>query len=410
MTTTPCPVCDSSKTVEFLRRDSVPVHQNLLLATAEAARSLSSGQLAMTMCEQCSFVFNSEFDPSLLTYGTDYDNSQTFSPAFDNYVGELVDHLVNEQGVQQSSIVEVGCGKGDFLRRLVSVETLGNSGHGFDPAYVGPDVDLDGRLQFHRQFYDAECSRTPADVVIARHVIEHVAQPRELLSSIRAALNSNPDARVFLETPCVEWILRHRVAWDFFYEHCSLFTVESLSTAAEESGFDVKSVRHVFGGQYLWLEATPASPAQTHTSATSRTVPSNGAGLTDSHELLQLAHEYGITEAHRNAAWQSRIRENAQPSGLALWGAGAKGVTFANLVDPHRRLIDCLVDVNPNKQGQFLAGTGHPIVNPESLSQRNIRTVVVLNPNYCHEIRQQLAQANMPVTVVDLMNEGVKAA
>ncbi len=105
-----------------------------------------------------------------------------------------------------------------------------------------PDVDLDGRLQFHRQFYDAECSRTPADVVIARHVIEHVAQPRELLSSIRAALNSNPDARVFLETPCVEWILRHRVAWDFFYEHCSLFTVESLSTAAEESGFDVKSV------------------------------------------------------------------------------------------------------------------------------------------------------------------------
>ncbi len=31
---------------------------------------------------------------------------------------------------------------------------------------------------------------------------------------------------------------------------------------------------------------------------------------------------------------QSRIRENAQSSGLALWGAGAKGVTFANLVDP----------------------------------------------------------------------------
>ena len=406
MTTKPCPVCRSESTCEFLRRSSVPVHQNLLLSTEAEARLLASGELGMTVCEDCSFVFNQAFDPSLLAYGDRYDNSQTFSPAFDGYVGELVDYLTDEKDVQNCSIVEVGCGKGDFLRRLVRSEKFGNSGQGFDPAYVGPDVDCDGRLQFHRRFYDSECSQISADVVISRHVIEHVPEPRELLISVREALNTSPNARVFLETPCVEWILKNQVAWDFFYEHCSLFTAESLAKAASESGFDVTSVHHVFGGQYLWLEATPRAVE----SEPAHSPLAEAESALKVRQLARLAAEFGESEARRNSAWLERIRREGQAGRVALWGAGAKGVTFANLVDPGRQFISCLVDVNPNKQNKFLAGTGHPIVSPESLKEREIHTVVVLNPNYCDEIRNQLARARLSVTVVDLMNQGAKAA
>jgi SAM-dependent methyltransferase len=393
-----CPVCGNHRLEEFLRRDAVPVHQNLLFSCQEDARQLATGQLTMVICEACNFVFNQAFDASLLSYGERYDNSQNFSPAFEQHVNELVDRLVNEKGVRDCTIVEVGCGKGEFLRKLAASEDFGNRAHGFDPAYIGPDVD--GRVTFHRRFYTEDCARIRADVVISRHVIEHIPQPKELLANIRAAVKSSPKTRVFFETPCVEWILKNQVAWDFFYEHCSLFTKASLARAFEESGFRVRSVDHVFEGQYLWLEAIvddgqraeAASPAEMDT-------PHRG-----------LARLYGQMENQRNASWKERIRRQRQNGPIALWGAGAKGVTFANLIDPAHDLFACIVDVNPNKQGRFLAGTGHPIIAPSELKEHGIQTVIVLNPNYCSEIRAALAEAGIRITVVDLMREGALAA
>ena len=87
-------------------------------------------------------------------------------------------------------------------------------------------------------------------------MIEHVPQPVPLLRSIRQTLANASVSQVFFETPCVEWILRNQVLWDFFYEHCSYFSADSLSVAMQQAGFQVQNVRHVFGDQYLWLEAT----------------------------------------------------------------------------------------------------------------------------------------------------------
>jgi hypothetical protein len=75
---------------------------------------------------------------------------------------------------------------------------------------------------------------------------------------------------------------------------------------------------------------------------------------------------------------------------IAIWGAGAKGVTFANLIDPQSQRIACVVDVNPNKQGHFVPGTGHPIVGPMDVQAHGIRTALVLNPNYIYEIESLL--------------------
>src|SRR2546428_372222 len=81
-----CPACRSEETVEFLRRSNVPVHQNLLCRSHEAALGVARGTLAMTICSQCAFVFNAAFDSSLLDYGEEYENTQTYSPAFGAYV------------------------------------------------------------------------------------------------------------------------------------------------------------------------------------------------------------------------------------------------------------------------------------------------------------------------------------
>lgn len=382
-----CPVCESLRLTPFLQRSQVPVHQNLVVASQEAARSVTRGELDLMVCEDCGFVFNRAFDLSRLAYGENYDNTQSCSAYFDTYLDGLVKDLVERQGVRNSTIVEVGCGKGQFLRKLVSYPGANNKGFGFDPSYVGEDIELDGRLAFRRCYYDDTCTDVAADVVVCRHVIEHVPEPMALLRSVRAALGHSPKARVFFETPCVEWILHNRVVWDFFYEHCSLFTAASLSLAFQRAGFAVERVEHIFGGQYLWLEARVSNASL----STIQSLP----------ETAKLAQAYGAEEETLRQKWLARLIELKASGKVALWGAGAKGATFANLVDPDCTLIDCVVDLNPNKQGRYIPGTGHPIVAPADLPRRGVSSAVLMNPNYREENLRLLADAGIELELID---------
>lgn len=373
---TTCPVCESTSLNEFLFRGQVPVHQNLLMPDEAAALNIPRGDLALVVCESCGFIFNRAFDPQKIMYGAEYENTQACSPSFNEYLDGLVQHMISERSVRDCHVVEVGCGDGLFLRKLVTYEGAGNRGYGFDPSYTGAASELDGRLTFATRYYDAECAEVvPADVIVCRHVIEHVPRPLDLLRDIKKALAHAPSARIFFETPCVEWILRNRVIWDFFYEHCSYFTAESLTTAFERAGFEVDSVRHVFGEQYLWLEAR--LPA-TETAASDKPQRSSSA-------VAELATAFAQSATELQQAWDRKLQALAATEKVALWGAGAKGVTFANLIDADRQGLDCIVDLNPQKQGHYVPGTGHPIVSYKDLRERGVTAAILMNPNYHQE-------------------------
>ena len=373
-----CPICRDDRVQRFLDRRGVPVHQNMLCDTLESAVTVPRGDLRMEVCPQCGFIFNSSFDEGVTLYGPSYDNNQTYSPSFARYISGLVEDLIDRGGVRGCRIIEVGCGKGFFIRQLVE-NCEDNTGIGFDPSYVGESSVLDGRLSFERGFYDESQIGTPADVVICRHVIEHVRNPLRLLKQVRVALASSPDARVLFETPCVDWILDITAFWDFFYEHCSLFNRASMTTAFELSGYDVVSLRHTFGGQYMWLEAKPSNRKE------SQNVPFEPG------DVAERAIAFGERERAIAGQWLERVdRETHGP--MAVWGAGAKGVTFLNLIDPNRKNVSFVVDLNPHKQGHFVPGTGHRIVRPEEVVQEGIERILVMNPNYLGEIKETVNQ------------------
>ena len=189
----------------------------------------------------------------------------------------------------------------------------------------------------------------------------------------------------------MEWILENRVLWDFFYEHCSYFTAPSLSTAVELSGFRVESVQTIFGGQYLWLEASVAPQGRSPSSSPA--------------EILALAREFGAMETELKKNWERRIGE--LKGRIALWGAGAKGVTFANLIDRDCQTLACVVDLNPQKQGHYLPGTGHPIVSYRALPEYGVSTAILMNPNYYAESLGLLREAHLDgISLLSLMSEG----
>ncbi len=384
-----CPLTKKEVSQPFLVRHGVPTNQNKLYDTALAARTMPRGTLELYVCPDTGFIWNGAFAIELVDYGILYENTQTASASFREHLHTLCKKLVEEEHIRQCHIVEIGCGKGDFIKQLIEYPGGENTGDGYDTSYVGPESMNNGRLRFHQSYYGPGNNASNADVIICRHVIEHIHDPLHFLTQLRQAIGQQGRVRLFFETFTVEWILRNQVFFDFFYEHCSYFTPSSLATAFQRAGFGVEGVDLVFGNQYQWLKARADS-----TSPIITTSPG---------EIVTLAHEYAEKERLFIEKAVGRLQSlRAQQKKIAVWGAGAKGVTLCNLLDPSGEIIDCILDINPEKQGKFLPGTGHPIFAPTAVNERNIHVVVGMNPNYYHEHTSLLTELRPQASLIYL--------
>jgi len=392
MTMRSCPLCANPSPVVFFQRGNVPVHQNQACLSAEQARRFKRGDLLLAFCTVCGFVFNTAFDPDSLSYSAAYENTQTCSPYFNHYLEELAESLRTKYGLNDKVVIEVGCGKGYFLRLLCKGGR--NRGVGFDPSYAGPDSAEQGAVRFVRAFYDSQQTQYAPDFVCCRHVIEHVQSPLGLLRAVRQTIGSRLKSIVYFETPSLTWILDSLTFWDFFYEHCSYFTAESLAWAFHLARFQVLETRLAFDGQYLRIEARPALAGSAAAPAQPRPAP----------YLWPKIQSFLAGLQERIQACEGKIDAFSRAGGCAIWGAAAKGTTLVNMLDPQNRRIRFLVDINPAKQGKYVPGTGHPIVPPEHLKERNghVAGIINMNPNYLEENRMILSQLSLKIPIVQL--------
>ena len=297
-------------------------------------------------------VSNLSFDPLLLTYDTGYENSLDFSPAFQEFARDLASRLINTYGIRQKHVIEIGCGNGDFLKMLC--QTGDNQGFGLDPSYDGASMAQAGdQVTFVRDLYSEAYIDRPADLICCRHVLEHLPNPRELLVSLRRMLSNRLSTVVYFEVPNAESVLGGATMWDVNYPHCLYFSCPALARLFREAGFFVVRLESCFGHQFLYAEARPGETAAHH--------DQDAAAIK---RVVALAsrfdQQFKATVSYWSALIRGAIRARRR---VALWGSGAKGTMFLNLV-PAGAKIDVVVDLNPRKQGMYIPGTGQRVVCP----------------------------------------------
>ena len=165
----PCPACGAFTVEVFFGEDAIPTNSCLLLDTSDEAATFPVGDMRLGFCGSCGFLTNTAFEAA--EYSQRYEETQGFSDHFVNWAKGLAQRWVDQYDLADKTVVEIGCGKGEFLVSLC--RRAGCRGIGIDPAWR-PDRlrDVPDRVEFIQELYDRRHAHLEADLIVCRHTLE----------------------------------------------------------------------------------------------------------------------------------------------------------------------------------------------------------------------------------------------
>lgn len=379
-----CLVCGSTSVSLLISIADVPTLCNRLCASEVEAVNAPRGKINLVYCRDCGHVTNAAFDPALVSYDGSFENTLTFSRRYQQYANLTADRLIDRYRLANKRIIEIGSGNGDFLRLLCRP---GNDGQGYDPSQPNSRSAVGrGSVEIIGRNFGVEDARD-ADFVCCRHVLEHLPEPMDLLRQLHKSMAMRPGAVVFFEVPNGLFTLDRLGIWDIIHEHVSYFMPSSLVRAFKDAGFTVCSLGSAFDDQYLWVEARAGKPAPDDPP---KPPPDN------------LFCSFGARFNEKVVGWRGLVDiARSDQRRIVIWGAGAKGVMFLNLLEVSAGSgIDCVIDINPRKQGHFVPLMGQKIAGPDYLLQNRPDLVIVMNPEYEGEIRETIKKMDIDCEVM----------
>jgi len=209
-----------------------------------------------------------------------------------------------------------------------------------------------------------------ADMLVARHVLEHAHQPRAFMKALAELVK--PGGYLVFEMPdCTKFVRAcdYSFVWE---EHITYFSSWTLAAFVRNAGLTVQeSILYPYP-----LEDSLIGVLRNESPAPNRP---------DSREELGRALAEGRNFAGRFSELRARLQAGfhswqEQGRKIAIFGAGHLAAKFVNLFSL-RSFFDCVIDDNPQKQALLMPGSRLPIYGSATLGSRDIDLCLLsLNP------------------------------
>lgn len=377
-----CPICDC-KTHNVIKHIKMIVPENFILQS----------EYDLVNCCNCGFVFNNvlnckEYDEYYKSY-TGADAKQYVITEEQKILNSKTSRFIHNVSeiCKNDVILDIGCSYGITLGILKEL--------GYSNLY-GMDLDISAIDYLNQQgingkigsiMSDIEEYNEKFDLIILRHIIEHLHEPKKAIQNVKKWLK--PNGKILIECPNLQLYYETNSFPGSFieYEHINHFSLVSLMNLMDD--FNLR-VYETSAEIYPTLRAV-FEINQDRSRIISKEV--NDEALMN--QSLMVPNENGKIVL-------SNI-ERLSDTEIAIWGVSI----YVYRLLTHTPLKNCnikyLVDINPNIQNQKIIGIS--VLNPKVLEDFN-GTIVICGQASAESIKNNIKLLGLKNKVVSL-NERV---
>lgn len=376
--------------------DDMPASAQNIPAASELAED---HPLSLTLC-QCPSCGLVQFDTEPVDYYRDViragGGTRTMTRLRHEEYARLLTAM-QEHHIHGRRIVEVGCGRGEFLRMW---QNLAEDPEGAaalardqarDPLSGQPNAAplhlvglehkpslveeanavADKKYRVYEGFAtgDVHYPEGPFDAFVQFNFLEHQPDPCDMLRNIWH--NLKPQALGLITVPSFEYILRYNGYYELLRDHIANYTEFTLQKLLQDCGFELLSMDLVNRDtiEAIVRKADPDELSELHYSGRLIDV----SALRDSYDRLSAS-----VNAHIDHLSESRRT-------MAIWGASHQGFTLAATTKLGGR-VEYIIDSAPFKQGRFSPASHIPIVAPDYAVAHPVDEILIVAPGYTDEI------------------------
>jgi len=372
---TSCSACGHVELDTFLDLGDSPIADAY---TASGSDPSPRYPLEVAVCAKCRLVQLLEVVDADVLFGTGYSFYSSASAPLSAYHAAYARDLraVHPHLVRQG-VVEVGCNDGDLLRHFSDVEHRGvDPSNGPTSLARARGLDVETRPFGLAAAHELRDRRGRQGIVIANHVLAHVADVADVLAGIRALLQD--DGRALIEVQYLPDLLVNNAFDLVYHEHRNFFCLSSLEQAAGRHGLHVVEAK-LTDRQGGSLRATLALRPQQNAKVDAIRASEAWLNNFSAYEGMQ-----GRAERIRARLWDLIATELSAGRTIAGYGAPAKATTLLAWCGLDVDTLPFVIDTTAAKQGRHIPGTGIPIVNPDDAPM--VETYLTLAWNYQRQI------------------------
>ena len=348
-----CRVCGSAFfEKQLLHYENMPKSaQNFPDAAALADET--GADLTVCQCSGCGLVqLNNEPVP----YYREVIRAAAVSAVIKDFKTRQFADFIQKYSLHGKKIVEIGCGRGEFLALL---QTLEVDAYGLEYSESSVAQCVKNGLKVSAGYPDRETgvlTGAPFDAFLLLMFLEHMPDPNSALKTIHDNLTDG--AVGLVEVPNFDMLLRNKLFSEFISDHLFYFSRETLQTTLNVNGFEVLECGELRDDYVI-----------------SAVVKKRGRLDISSFYDYQTQIAAGIN------AYIDRFGEKK----VAIWGAGHQALAIAALTKIAGR-IRYVIDSAPFKQGKYTPGTHLPVVAPDTLRTDPVEAVIVMAASYSDEV------------------------
>ena len=274
-----------------------------------------------------------------------------------NLRNEQYTEFMNRFNLKGKKILEVGCGKGEFLRIWKD----------YDVRAVGIEYDQElvtrarnEGMEVYKAYADdadTKLPEAPYDAFVQFNFLEHQPYPNDMLQCIYN--NLTEDGVGLVTVPSLEYILKYDGYYELIKDHIAYYSEETLKFLFQKNGFEVVDCHTV-------NRDTHSIMVRKRKKADVSSWKENFDSLKQ--ELFDYVNGYV-----------------GQGKKVAVWGASHQGFTLIPSLGLSDK-IAYIIDSAPFKQGKYAPASHIPIVDRKHYFEEPVASILIVAPGYTDEI------------------------